>query len=527
MRLESAGEYDALVNRVMNCLEENTALRLRIRATNEYVCTILWNFKEHEECCMKLLNNISRKNILVIGDVMLDTYFTGEVKRISPEAPVPIFRKKSERSVLGGAANVAANLVAADQNVYMMTMIGTDQNGLILKSIFEKFGINTNYIIALNRNTTVKTRFLADNNQQVLRLDVEDTDELSANDCKKLLSILEERISEFDLILLSDYLKGLLSYEFTQGVLQIAKRYNIPAIIDVKDTKVEKYKDACLLKPNLKEIRDLTGLQAETDEEIVEASEKLRRLCNCKYVLTTCGARGMVLVGDGEPFFIDSVGQEVFDVTGAGDTTIAYLAACFVNKFSIKESVEIANYAAGIQVGKVGTSSVYWREISEHLTGQKQGTIHKLLTSNAVDKFRREHKGQKVVFTNGCFDILHIGHIHYLQEAAKLGDVLVLGLNSDDSVKRLKGPERPVNNEQDRAEVLCALGFIDYVVIFEDDTPLELIKKIQPDVLVKGGDYTNEYVIGTNEVEANGGKLVLIPFVDGKSTTNIIAKIKH
>lgn len=458
---------------------------------------------------------------------MLDTYFNGEIKRISPEAPVPVYKKKSENSVLGGAANVAANLVAANQSVSIMAIIGNDVAGEIIKNIFEKKGINTDLIITLNRNTTVKTRFLAENNQQVLRLDVEDTDELSGADCKRMLNVLEKEICSFNMILLSDYLKGLLSYDFTQGVLQIAKRHRIPVIIDVKDSNIAKYKNAYLLKPNLKELRDLTGISAISDEEIVKASEKLKDICKCKYILTTCGSRGMVLIGDGSPFFVESVGKEVYDVTGAGDTTIAYLAACMVNNLNIRESVKIANYAAGIQVSKVGTSSVYWREVREYLTDWKQGTIHKLLDSNAVDTFRKDHELHKVVFTNGCFDILHIGHVKYLQEAAKLGDILVVGLNSDASVKRLKGLERPINNEQDRAELLCALTFINYVVVFEEDTPLEVIKKIQPDVLVKGGDYSNEYVVGTNEVRARGGDLVLMPFIEGKSTTRIIEKIKN
>ncbi len=475
---------------------------------------------------MRLLD-VNSKNILVIGDVMLDTYFNGEVKRISPEAPVPVFRKKSERSVLGGAANVAANLVAADQKVSMMAMVGKDETGTRLREIFESQGINTDLIISLDRKTTEKTRFLAGNHQQVMRLDVEDTDELGEDDCKLLLSELENKIDKYDLILISDYLKGLLTFDFTQGVIYMAKDHNIPVIIDVKDPKHSKYNHATLLKPNLKELADLTRLKVDTDEQIIRASKELMERCHCQYVLTTCGARGMVLVGDGEPYFITAEGQEVFDVTGAGDTTIAYLAACMVNGFSMRESVEIANLAAGIQVGKVGTSSVYWREVREHLADQKEGAIHKLLQRNVVETFRCDHEGQKIVFTNGCFDILHVGHIRYLQEAAKLGDVLVLGINSDSSVKRIKGPERPINSELERAEMLCALGFIDYVVIFEEDTPLELIKKIQPDVLVKGGDYNNEYVIGTNEVESRGGKLVLIPFVEGKSTTNIIEKIKH
>lgn len=475
---------------------------------------------------MKLLNNIEKKNILVIGDVMLDTYYTGDVKRISPEAPVPVFRKKAERSVLGGAANVAANLIAAGQNVSMMAMVGNDEKGDHLIRIFNTQGVDTSLVFSLDRSTTEKTRFLASNNQQVLRLDVEDTEPLDRDDCDKMLRALDEQIDEFDLILLSDYLKGLLTYEFTQGILQRAKAKSIPAIIDVKDPKVEKYEDAYLIKPNLKELQDLTGLAVITDEEIIAASKRLKEICNTRYILTTCGARGMVLVGDEEPYFIESVGKEVFDVTGAGDTTIAYLAACMVNGFEMKDAVDIANFAAGIQVSKVGTSSVYWKEIREHLANEENATTHKILSGKAVDTFRTDNSDKKIVFTNGCFDILHVGHIRYMQEAAALGDILIVGLNSDDSVKRLKGPERPINNQNDRAEMLAALEFIDYVAVFDEDTPYELIKRIQPDVLVKGGDYNPDNVVGKDIVEARGGELRLLDFVVGKSTTNIIEKIR-
>lgn len=476
---------------------------------------------------MNLLNDIKTKNILVIGDIMLDTYYSGDVSRISPEAPVPVFRKTGERSVLGGAANVVANLIAAGQNVSVIAMVGNDGRGKKLKAILESQGIDTSLIISLERQTTEKIRLLADNNQQVIRIDVEDTERLNEQDGKKILSKLKTRIEEFNLILLSDYLKGLLTYEFTQGVLQLAKKKGIPVIVDVKDSNTDKYRHACLIKPNLKELRNLTGMRVLSDQEVIKASEYLRKLCNCEYVLTTCGARGMVLIGDGEPYFIDSVVQEVFDVTGAGDTTIAYLAACMVSGFTIREAVDISNYAAGIQVLKTGTSPVYWREVREHLLHQREGCVHKLLSGKAIDDFRKNNIDKKIVFTNGCFDIMHVGHIRYLQEASKLGDILIVALNSDDSVKKLKGSARPVNSESERAEMMCALGCVDYVVIFKEDTPLRLIEAIQPDILVKGGDYSNEYVIGSKEVEERGGKLVLIPFVEGKSTTNIIKKIQN
>ena len=474
------------------------------------------------------LNNINAGKILVIGDIMLDTYFTGDINRISPEAPVPVFKKSKERSVLGGAANVAANLNAAEQDVSVMSIIGNDSVGDELIEKLERMGISSDLLVRLDdRNTTVKTRFLAGNNQQVIRMDVEDSSPISAYLCERMLSMLREGIKTFDLILLSDYLKGLLTFEFTQGVIKMANENNIPVIVDVKDQKSEKYNDALLLKPNLNELKILTGLNPVSDNEIIEAANFLREKGHHKYVLATCGSRGMVLAGENSSYFIKSVAQEVFDVTGAGDTTIAYLAACMVNGFDMKECVDIANTAAGIQVSKVGTSLVYWREIRSALSRKAVHVGQKILSGKALKEFRKTHEEQIVVFTNGCFDILHAGHVTYLREAAKLGEVLVVGLNSDASVKRLKGETRPINSQVDRAEVLCALGFVDYVVIFEEDTPLELIKTIQPDVLVKGGDYKRENVVGADFVESRGGELFLIPFVYGKSTTGIIKKIEE
>ena len=476
------------------------------------------------------MNDIKPGKILVAGDIMLDTYYTGDIKRISPEAPVPVFRKEKERSVLGGAANVAANLDAAEQKVYMMSVIGNDDAGSELAERFARMGIDTELIFRLeDRKTTVKTRFLAGNNQQVIRMDVEDSQPISENLCAEMLARLKEKMSaeNFSIVLLSDYMKGLLTYDFTQGVIKLANEANIPAFVDVKDPKIEKYSGAFLLKPNLNELRTLTGINAQTDDEIIQAADFLRVKGNHKYVLATCGPRGMVLAGENESYFIKSTAQEVFDVTGAGDTTIAYLAACMANGFDMHTCVDIANTAAGIQVSKVGTSLVYWREVRSAMSRKAIHVDEKLLTGKALQTFRKTHEEQRVVFTNGCFDILHAGHVKYLREAAKLGEVLVVGLNSDSSVKRLKGESRPINSQNDRAEILCALGFVDYVVIFEEDTPLNLIQVIQPDVLVKGGDYTPDKVVGADFVKSRGGELFLIPFVEGKSTTNIIRKIEE
>lgn len=465
------------------------------------------------------------KNILVVGDVMLDRYYSGDVERISPEAPVPVFRKQTERCELGGAANVAANLAAASQHVGMMTMVGQDEDGGRIIAALEQMGVDTTFVFRGLHATTVKTRFLARNHQQLMRLDVEETEDLSGEECEAMLSALRARIDKVDLIVLSDYLKGVLTYELTQGILRMARDHSVPTLIDVKDKNIEKYDGAYLLKPNLKELQDMTNTAASTDAEIIAASQLLRERCHCAYVLTTCGARGMILVGE-TIHTVDSVGKEVYDVTGAGDTTIAYLAAGLANGVQIEDAVDIANLAAGLQVAKVGTTAVCLQEVVD---AQKENASHahgKLLPRNAVKAFRETHSRKKIVFTNGCFDILHVGHIRYLQQAAALGDLLVVGLNSDASVRRLKGEDRPINGQEDRAELLRALDCVDEVVIFEEDTPYELISDIRPDVLVKGGDYKPCEVVGRDIVEARGGKLVLIDFVTGKSTTNVINKIK-
>ena len=451
------------------------------------------------------LNQIEKNRILVVGDVMLDTYFIGDVKRISPEAPVPVFLKKSERNVLGGAANVAANLRAANQQVSIMSIIGIDDSGKILLSRFAESEIDTGLVSMSRRSTTVKTRFLADNNQQIMRLDVEDTEAISKQECQTMLKQLDACITQYDLVLISDYLKGVLTQDFCQGIIKRARKYNIPVVVDVKDPKYGKYYGATLLKPNLNELRALCGKNVQTDDEVMSASEELRKRCNCQYVLTTLGANGMILVGDGEPFRVKSLAREVYDVSGAGDTTVAYLAACLANRMCIRDAVNIANYAAGIQVGKVGTSSVSWQEVRDLLPSEDYGISHKILTQKDILNFRKANRSKRIVFTNGCFDILHVGHKRYLQKAATLGDMLIVGVNSDASVRRLKGPLRPINSERDRAEMLSALAFVDYVVIFEEETPYNLIKEIQPDVLVKGGDYKPEEVVGKDIVEARGG----------------------
>lgn len=451
-----------------------------------------------------------KKRILVVGDVMLDTYRFGDVSRISPEAPVPVFLEKDRTKLSpGGAANVAINVAAIGISVDIMSVVGNDEAGITLVSLLDKGGINTEYISTMaDRCTTHKIRYIAQNNQQIMRSDKEDSTEISLNVSKKALDSLESDIDKYGLILLSDYKKGLLSYDLTQRIIGIAKSNEVPVYIDVKDPNTRKYKGATLLKPNRKELSDLSGMVVKTLDEAEAAAIHLCNIAECDYVLTTLGADGMLLA-DREKVIkqIKSVAREVYDVTGAGDTSLAYLAAEIVLGHDLEYAMEVSNVAAGIQVGKVGTSVVYPEEVSAEFSKQKS------LRS-------------RTVFTNGCFDILHAGHVSYLKKARELGDRLVVGINSDESVRRLKGNERPINKLEDRVAVLSALDCVDEVIPFEEDTPLELIKRVHPDVLVKGDDYTVENIVGADFVLSYGGDVKTIPLLQGRSTTEIVKRMR-
>lgn len=468
-----------------------------------------------------------QKKILVVGDIMLDIYCHGSVTRISPEAPVPVFNKKSERYVLGGAANVAANLSAAGCVVSLLSACGDDDNGKRIIQLLQDNGIDTGFVIQGKKPTITKTRFMATGHQQLMRLDVEDVSDITKEAYEPMMAKFKSCIGEFDLVLMSDYLKGMLSGELTQEIIQLADANNIKVLIDVKDKNTDKYNGAYLLKPNKKELMELTGMKIDSIEDVVYASRVLMEKCHTEYVLTTCGEKGMVLVGNNEEFIISSEAKEVFDVTGAGDTTIAYLAVGLMSGLDIKDAVILSNRAAGVQVGKLGTSIVTMEEVQGDLSSKRNLLTDKIVNSGDVAKIREKLHDKKLVFTNGCFDILHIGHITYLQQAAKLGDALIIGVNSDASVKRLKGDDRPVNTQMDRVKMLCALECVDYVVVFDEDTPYELISKVQPDILVKGGDYKAEDVVGKDIVESRGGRVEIIPLVEGVSTTSIIQRIKE
>lgn len=474
---------------------------------------------------------IIQNSFLVLGDLMLDIYNVGNVSRVSPEAPVPVFLQKFSRHVIGGAANVVANIKAAQQKVGVCSIVGNDTAANTIEEELYKIGVDKQYILRCgDRCTTTKTRIVAQNNQQLIRLDNEEIKSITNDQAEELIGLIKEDIALYNLIIISDYNKGLLTPYFCQRILYLAAETDIKVLIDVKDKNLEKYTGAYLLKPNKLELEILSGITITDDDSIKEASRRLVETTKCEYVLTTLGKDGMFLYGrDGSEYKEDAEKREVYDVSGAGDTAISYLATGIASGLSINEAVHLANVAAGIKVTKQGTAPVQLREVFFDMIHQKGRTedfvAHKVLAWENLELFRKAHEGQRIVFTNGCFDIIHIGHVTYLNKAAKLGDILIVGLNSDASVKRLKGKSRPVNCEKDRAGVLAGLRSVDYVVVFDEDTPEELIKAIRPSILVKGGDYNGETIVGADFVRHDGGVVVTIPLVEGKSTTTIMNEV--
>ena len=475
---------------------------------------------------IEIVKNIEKKKILVIGDIMLDNYYFGKSSRISPEAPVPILLEKNSKKVPGGASNVALNLVSGGEEVSLMSIIGSDQAGEDLLSILKEKNIDTSLIIKdKTRPTIVKNRFIGQNNMQMFRFDQESNDILSNELSNELYSQLENKIKDFDLVIISDYNKGLLNSINTPKYIKLANDNNIKVLIDIKEPDYNKYKNAYVIKPNLDELKMITKMKIDNKNDIFDACKALKENTNCNYVLVTLGADGMCLY-DGEKLTnIKCVSREVYDVTGAGDTVISYLGIGLVNGNNIIDSAYISSYAAGVKVSKMGTYAVTPSDIINYIVDMNNVyDDDKIITIDKLEKILKNNT-KKIVFTNGCFDIFHVGHLRYLRESAKQGDMLIVGINSDASVKRLKGNNRPIVNELERAELLAALSFISYVVIFDEDTPYEIIKKIKPDIITKGGDYNPDDVVGKDIVEAKGGKVIICPLEKDKSTTNIIKKI--
>lgn len=465
---------------------------------------------------------------LVVGDLMLDEYLWGKAERISPEAPVQVVDVQREELRLGGAGNVVNNLVALGCQVTACSIIGDDENGRMLLDAFTCRGVDTTGIFVDSaRKTSKKTRVVA-SNQQIVRIDRETRGAISTGSEERLVEYIRKSATGCRVILVSDYLKGVLTPGVLAAIVEFGRSASIPVVVDPKGTDYSRYSGVTILTPNRKEAEAATGIELRDEESLCEAARTLMEGASLRALLITRSEQGMSLfIEDGKAAHIPTVAREVFDVTGAGDTVLAVLGLALAGGMAFAESARLANVAAGIAVGKVGTSTVSPAEIIAEIGRDHLDSDSKIKNLDVMSTVAGEAKarGKRIVFTNGCFDLIHFGHVKYLQKARSLGDLLVLGLNSDASVRRLKGDKRPLIHQDERAHLLAALDCVDYVVIFDEDTPLALIENIRPDILVKGGDYTREGVVGHSQVESWGGRVELVEFLDGRSTSGIIEKI--
>ncbi len=463
--------------------------------------------------------------LLVIGDLMIDHYLWGSCERISPEAPVQVVNVKSESAVLGGAGNVINNLNALGAQVDVISVVGGCEISDELKVLLTDIGVNTQYLITQkDRITSKKSRIIA-SHQQVVRYDRESTDEISSESQKSILDSFESIIYNYDGVLLSDYGKGVLTKELTNSLISIANENGKKVLADPKGLDYSKYKGAYLLTPNKKEASEATKIDIKDDASLSQAIIQLKTQCNLDVSLITLSEQGVAIYDD-KLRTHPTVAREVFDVTGAGDTVLASLGFALACGYEIDDAVEFANLAAGVVVGKIGSATATLNEIIEYESSLNKSTSDEhIKTLGEIATLSKELKARskRIIFTNGCFDILHAGHVRYLETAKSYGDVLILGLNSDRSVTALKGKGRPINTQLDRAYILAALEAVDYVVVFDEDTPYDLIKTVKPHVLVKGGDYEGKEVVGQDVAD----ELKLVQFVDGKSTTRTIQKIQQ
>ncbi|MDG2944105.1 bifunctional D-glycero-beta-D-manno-heptose-7-phosphate kinase/D-glycero-beta-D-manno-heptose 1-phosphate adenylyltransferase HldE [Bisgaard Taxon 10/6] len=460
--------------------------------------------------------------VLVLGDVMLDRYWFGATDRISPEAPVPVVRVKANEERAGGAANVAMNIASLNVPVRLLGLTGNDEAGDALTALLENQKIHCDFVKLDSHPTITKLRILS-RHQQLLRLDFEENFNNVHSD--HLLVKLKSAVKNIGALILSDYGKGTLND--VQHMIQIARQANVPVLIDPKGTDFERYRGATLLTPNMSEFEAVAGT-CQSDEDIVKKGLKMIADYDLTALLVTRSEKGMTLLRPNQPaFHLPTEAKEVYDVTGAGDTVISVLATALADGRSFEEACYLANVAAGIVVGKLGTSTVSTVELENAIHGRTAtgfGIMSEAELKSAV-KLAKD-RGEKVVMTNGCFDILHPGHVSYLENARKLGDRLIVAVNTDASVKRLKGETRPINDLASRMAVLAGLSSVDWLVAFDEDTPQRLIAEILPDLLVKGGDYKPEEIAGSKEVWANGGDVLVLNFENGCSTSNVIKKIQ-
>jgi D-beta-D-heptose 7-phosphate kinase/D-beta-D-heptose 1-phosphate adenosyltransferase len=475
---------------------------------------------------VKLVEAIGRARALCVGDAMIDHYIRGKVDRISPEAPVPVLQIESEEPRLGGAGNVLRNLHALGCESCFITVTGSDSAGRDLSRMVAELGAIEAHVMAeRGRTTTVKTRFIADG-QQLLRVDRERVMPLPAALREELLKLVAMSIEHYRLVIVSDYAKGVLCDGLASEIIGQARAAGATVVVDPKSADYGVYRGASVLKPNRRELAAASGRVLGSEDEIAAAARALMAAHDIGAMLVTCGKDGMVLVEAAAVRRLPAAAREVYDVSGAGDTVVAVLGAALAAGASLAEAAELANEAAGIVVGKVGTAVVPAHELSQALIDRDVLEHSKVLPlSLALDHVARwRRNGLAVGFTNGCFDLLHPGHVALLKEARGACDRLVVGLNSDASVARIKGPGRPVQSEEARGAVLASLASVDLVVVFDEDTPQALIEAVRPELLVKGADYRPDEVVGGAFVQSYGGKVLLAQLLPGYSTSATIAR---
>jgi D-beta-D-heptose 7-phosphate kinase/D-beta-D-heptose 1-phosphate adenosyltransferase len=476
-----------------------------------------------------LRGGLSQSRVLVVGDVMLDRYLWGRVSRISPEAPVPVLHLERETDVAGGAANVARNLAGLGVQVSLVGVTGDDPGRATLLGLLAADGIDTtDLLIATDRGTVSKTRVIG-NHQQMIRIDQERTDPLGPADRERLVAAVARRIPGLDGLLLSDYAKGVLGPEVCTALIAAARAAEVPVLVDPKGKDFARYAGATLITPNRGELALATGTDPQDRDALLAAGTRLRQDLGLDLLALTLSEQGMILFEAEGARDIPAVAREVFDVSGAGDTVIATFAAGLAAGLGHLDTAHLANLAAGVVVGHVGTAPITSAELLAAICDEQaleQGAKVRDLPGTLEQVGRWRANGELVIFTNGCFDLLHVGHVTYLERARRYGHRLVVGLNTDRSVRALKGPERPLIREDDRARVLAALASVDAVVLFDQDTPLDLICALRPDVLAKGADYREDEVVGAAEVKSWGGRVVLVPLVEDRSTSGIIRRMQ-
>jgi len=474
------------------------------------------------------IDGLGQPSVLIIGDLILDRYVMGEVARISPEAPIPVLRAQGAELRLGGAGNVAANLRSMEAEVEVIAVVGDDGFGRALSEKLTEIGVsNDSLIVDSTRPTIEKTRMIS-GSQQMLRVDWEDARPIDGEALATVLSRIPAAVERAQAVVLSDYGKGALAREVIELAIECARKRGIPVLVDPKGEDYTRYRGATLISPNKKEAEQAIGRSIQGREALPEAADELIALADLKSIVITLGADGIYhRTAQGVSGHDPARARAVFDVVGAGDTVVAQMALYLADGLDLMTSVALANHAAGVVVGRLGAVAVTRSELRARITESLPST-GKVLDDSTLDGvlegWRRD--GRRIVFTNGCFDVLHVGHVDYLRFARAAGDVLVVGVNDDASVSRLKGPERPVNPLGDRMKVLAALEMVEAVVSFGEDTPAHIIERITPDVLVKGEDWRDKGVVGREWVESHGGRVLLAPLVAGRSTTSTLERIR-